>query len=60
MKTDFLKFDICIGLDTSFKFTKEKQIAYHPAAQSRRHLRNDERTILLPVLETELRDFYNI
>ena len=33
-----------------------KKIAHRPAAQSRRCLRNDERTVLLHVLEAELRD----
>ena len=33
-----------------------KGIAHCPAAQSERCLGNDERTVLLPVLEAELRD----
>ena len=33
-----------------------KTIAHRHAAQSRRCLRNDDRTVLLPVLEAELRD----
>ena len=33
-----------------------KKVAHRPAAQSRGYLRNDERTVLLPVLEAELRD----
>ena len=37
-----------------------KKITHHPAAQSRRCLRNDDRTILLPVLEAELRDSSSI
>ena len=36
------------------------KIAHHPVAQSSRCLRNDERTFLLPVLETESRDYNNI
>ena len=31
-------------------------MAHQPATQSRGYLRNDERTVLLPVLEAELRD----
>ena len=33
-----------------------KKITHRPASQSRRCLRNDERTVLLLVLEAELRD----
>ena len=33
-----------------------KKLAHRPATQIRRCLRNDERTVLLPVLEAELQD----
>ena len=38
----------------------KKKIAHQPAAQRRRCLRDDEGTILMPVLEAELRDSNNI
>ena len=37
-----------------------KKIAHRPASQSRRCLRNDKQTVLLPVLEAELRDSSSI
>ena len=57
--------DFFLNLKSTWVFIQDldlpnKKIAYCPAAQSRRCLRNDERTVLLPVLKAELRDSSSI